>query len=110
MYHGIIYQEDPPASLLRQLVGTMGDHYGSSRLTNVVYNPDHSLVFTKQYDHRRDTINYEFKRNENGLWLGTYTGTAVGNGISACVLTEVNPLMFDPSKVAEMVMQPAAHS
>ena len=79
-------------------IGVMDDLYGESQLTDVQIT-DSSLSFTKTYIKRGDPIYYEFKKNENGVFVGTWKGPAVGKGTARCWLTPVNESVFDPREL-----------
>lgn len=68
------------------LVGKMADHYGEADIDIVTYEKD-IFRFMKKYTHRNDLIAYEFERNPNGFWYGTYSGSATGEGKACCVTT-----------------------
>ena len=61
--------------------GQLVDSFGSSAITGEL--KDDRLSFLKIYDHRRDTIQYTFNK-ENGIWIGSYDGPAVGTGKAKC--------------------------
>lgn len=91
MWSGII-SEDPLGS--GAFVGKTMDDLGDSSLSDIEILPER-IAFTKQYDHRRDTIRYSLARHKN-YWLGEYWGDAVGRGMARCILTEVPDVFFKP--------------
>ncbi len=60
--------------------GQLVDFWGQSEIVNFGFMGETALSFSKRYLNRRDFINYEFNKDENGLWIGTYSGAAVGEG------------------------------
>lgn len=70
------------------LQGNMEDCFGRATLRNVRMRQDEFLSFTKKYDNRPDTIEYEF-HYRNGIWVGDYTGDETGRGDAKCIVTEV---------------------
>lgn len=81
MYSGVIFPnpEEPD-----KLIGEMSDHFGESELLGVKITEE-EVSFTKKYLQRPDYIKYTF-RKEGELWVGEYTGSAVGRGDSKCVV------------------------
>lgn len=88
MFAGLIWQENSSS-----WIGLMNDSEGQSRLEEVHLTPT-ELDFCKQYDGRQDSILYQF-RLEGTLWVGSYTGTKVGQGDANCVLTPAPNQMLD---------------
>lgn len=77
--------------------GTMLDSCGRSSLTNVWISPNH-FGYDKRYEHRTDVVNYDFRLHENGLWVGSYSGDAVGTGQATCILTPITKQMLKPTQ------------
>jgi hypothetical protein len=72
-----------------ELVGSTTDRLGEAELTKIVLS-EISLSFLKRYIHRKDAIMYDFKKQPDGIWEGTYVGTEkVGMGRSRCIITPV---------------------
>ncbi|MBL7058674.1 hypothetical protein ISS03_05055 [Patescibacteria group bacterium] len=93
MYAGTIYpNKNKPTS---ELIGGMNDHFGYSLLSNV-HVSEQELRFVKKYTDRKDTIQYEFIRQDDGAWIGSYSGIYVGRGSAKCILTEVQKSFFLP--------------
>ena len=90
MYSGVIYPDERNA--LGGFAGQMSDHFGDSQLSNVAVLPE-EVRFVKKYDHRDDLIDYKFTK-QNGLWVGGYSRSAVGQGGAKCVITEVSEDLF----------------
>lgn len=106
MYAGVIFSNPdfPP-----QFLGGMFDHYGESVLSDIEVN-DMQIRFKKQYTHRRDEISYTFKVKDGNTWAGEYSGEAVGNGLSRCVITEVDDSFNDPKGLMKLMGSKAAHT
>jgi hypothetical protein len=104
MFSGVLYRD--AESAMQGWVGNITDHYGESSLTRVHLGLD-KIRFCKQYDHRKDVIEYILRRSSvpdlnkgswEGQWVGNYSGQAVGEGTVKCILTEVNSKFFDPAE------------
>lgn len=93
MFSGVIgpQEQNNPADL----IGRMTDHYGNSILTCIQIEND-SLFFTKLYEHRKDSIQYQFKKCADGTWEGIYRGKASGSGRARCILTPVSESFLLP--------------
>ncbi len=79
-------------------IGSMMDIYGVSSLTNIRIADDlKSLSFDKQYEHRNDTIHYEFK-DLGGTMVGEFSGRGTGSGAARCILIKVEPDFFKPAR------------
>jgi hypothetical protein len=72
----------------RVLAGNMTDPAGESELADIRLTGT-TLSFVKKYIHRRDLIQYTFRKGKNGTWDGEYSGSACGTGKSRCVLTQI---------------------
>jgi hypothetical protein len=70
------------------LTGNMTDPAGESELSDIKLT-ETELSFTKKYVHREDFIEYTFRKQPDGTWKGTYSGSACGTGQSHCVLAQV---------------------
>ena len=68
----------------KEFRGDLIDHFGMSDIQGKLINS--SLIFDKKYNDRQDIIHYDFKMNENRLWVGNYSSSnkSVGNGIAIC--------------------------
>lgn len=62
----------------------MLDKYGKSILRDIRID-NSEFEFTKKYLHRKDIINYKYKK-KNGFWNGHYSGPIVGEGKTICKL------------------------
>ena len=78
----------------------MHDEIGNSILFNVVVSPE-ELSFDKRYLRRENPINYKFKRKGN-LWVGKYSGMAVGEGITKCITCEVPEELYMPFEESDL--------
>ena len=90
MFAGIIYPDPDNQNFL---IGQIMDHYGESFLNNVKLS-EIELEFEKCYSHRCDTIKYEFTLN-NGIYMGRYSGEAVGGGEARCIITPAPENFFN---------------
>jgi len=106
MYAGVIRQNPdfPP-----QLLGGMFDHYGESVLSDIEVNGI-QVRFKKQYIHRRDEISYVFKVKDGDTWVGEYSGEEVGNGLSRCLITEVDDSFNDPENLMKLMETRVVHT
>jgi hypothetical protein len=106
MYAGIISSNPdfPP-----QLVGGMFDYFGESVLSEIEVN-DIQVRFKKQYTRRSDTILYTFKKRDRNTWAGKYRGKMVGEGLSRCVITEVDDSFNDPTILMKLLGSKTAHA
>ena len=97
MFAGVIRpdQEDSEA-----LVGTLTDHYGNSLLMAIQIKGN-TLLFTKIYGHRADHIHYQFKKDADGTWSGTFHGKTVGTGQARCILTPVPESFLLPVEIVK---------
>lgn len=86
MYAGAVWPD--PERALGALTGCMLDANGTARLFDVHISP-REVHFKKQYERRDYILTYAFNTQQNGVWLGTYSGTIVGRGISSCIVTAV---------------------
>ena len=103
MFSGVIF---PPANKMSMssmdkngvvyygLTGFLIDHFGESLLHGVRISSE-ELTFQKEYVLRHDRIEYKFNR-QGDLWVGGYTGPAVGIGGAKCIITEVRDDFFVP--------------
>jgi hypothetical protein len=107
MYAGAIWQD--PAHVMGGLTGHMLDTFGNSILSDI-YIDDGVIRFKKKYDSRPDTIQYVFEKKDGNSWVGEYTGSAVGKGISRCVLTEVSDEFFLPDSIMTLLGKGSAHA
>lgn len=106
IFAGVIWQDRQ--NVLGGLAGNMMDLSGVSRLA-LVRVSDTEVRFKKLYYGRDDEILFVFSRREGDVWLGEYSGAAVGNGIARCILTEVSDDFFDPNSLAQKLGVTAAH-
>ena len=79
-----------------KLIGIIQDHYGEAKLTDFLLT-ENSLSFTKEYLRRPYPIFYEYKKDENGIWRGTWDGPEVGCGWTRCVLLPVEESFYSPN-------------
>ncbi len=77
MFAGLIWRE--PNALSWSWRGSMDDSEGLSDLDSIRIEVD-ELHFDKRYRRRADTIHYEFRLEED-LWVGSFSGDAVGRGV-----------------------------
>ena len=96
MYHGAIWQDRDSAE--PRLVGSLEDHFGTSELSNIERDDRH-FAFTKRYESRDDEIRYMFDERQGLTWIGRWSGKAVGNGISRCLITEIPDEFFTPDSI-----------
>ena len=69
------------------------DHYGQAVISDLTIKGE-NMSFTKKYNHREDFIYYKFEKSlDQKFWVGNWSGSAVGEGRTRCVLSEV-PVMF----------------
>ncbi|MFA5358529.1 MAG: hypothetical protein WC310_01750 [Patescibacteria group bacterium] len=92
MYAGVIYPAENETA--NEYVGQMFDHFGDAALSDIKLSAD-QLEFVKKYNHRNDLIDYIFLKR-NGIWVGSYSGSVVGQGSAKCVITEVPQDFFQP--------------
>lgn len=98
MFAGVIGSEQKRSKML---FGRMNDHFGDSVLANIKTR-DGTFCFTKLYDHRTDAVHYQFKKNPDGTWSGTFRGKATGSGQACCILTIVpESFLLPPVKVVK---------
>src|SRR3989344_897816 len=95
MFSGMIGTPEQNDSVT--LVGRMTDHYGESILTCVQLETD-SFCFTKLYEHRKDSIQYQLKKCTGGVWEGIYRGKATGSGRARCIITPVHESFLLPTQ------------
>lgn len=81
--------------------GIMLDRWGESRLSEIDLGGEH-FSFLKIYTDGR-TIRYNFRRQEDGVWVGEYSGPDSGKGVAFCVVTEVDERYMDPDRLARLV-------
>lgn len=74
--------------------GGIDDAVGRSQITD--WNLGSSrLTFKKRYlDDPMNLIHYQFRRQEDGTWIGTYGGEKSGTGDARCIVTEVSSEFF----------------
>lgn len=92
MFAGIIYSDK--TEVLGALAGQMNDQFGHSVLSQVMILP-HKVTFVKKYVDRNYEIKYTF-RQQDSLWVGSYSGERAGEGGAKCVITEVTENLFKP--------------
>lgn len=107
-FAGVIYPDQNSA--LISFVGEMCDSVGISILTDVTVS-ETRVSYTKRYKNRREIgeIVYEFVHKEGPIFVGTYGGENVGNGIARCILTPVEPSFFDPISAMKLLGLATAH-
>ena len=76
-------------------VGALSDHYGPSVLTDVSLE-ETIIRFDKKYERRGDIISYELKK-DGDIWIGSYSGQAVGIGAVKCLLIPISEDFFLPT-------------
>lgn len=80
-----------------QLVGEIQDIFGVAEVSEVALDEAAgTLSFVKCYHQREDRISYQFTRRPDGVWKGTYSGSATGVDAARCVLTVVGEDFFTP--------------
>lgn len=89
MFAGALWQEDNP---LQRWIGRTQDKFGVADLFGVNVGKS-TLKFAKKYVERDDVIQYTFRR-QGQLWIGEWSGDAVGEGTAQCILTEVPETIF----------------
>ncbi len=67
-----------------RLEGNLVDGYGGSNIGGNLTETD--LRFGKIYHERGGIIEYSFKRNPSGIWVGEYDGRDTGRGKAVCKL------------------------
>lgn len=100
MYYGVLHPE--PEHCVDASQGSIHDPSGSSFVYDVCVG-EQELAFVKIYEHRKDIIRYTFSRKVGNVWVGEYKGKLVGNGITCCVLAEIDPSFFDPMAIAKLL-------
>ena len=98
LFSGVIAQE--PYHQMGPLYGALQDQFGISNLTDVELSDD-VFTFTKQYEKRKDTIQYSFEKKLGQLWIGTLEGAVAGSGFAKCLITSVKKDFFEPYSTAE---------
>ena len=96
MFSGVI--ELDPEAVLGTYIGRINDSFGEAELTNIQLS-ETRLHFTKKYGKRTDTIEYNFRRQDDGAWCGEYDGEQSGRGSARCMLTPVPVSLFAPTTV-----------
>lgn len=105
LYVGVICDDpDITESGVPILVGNMADEYGESKISDITLT-DTEFKFSKKYAGRKDTIFYTFQK-DGEKWVGEYSGTNVGKGLSRCVLTLIPDDFFDPRSISEALGKP----
>ena len=87
--------------------GWIKDTVGKALLFEVSVTPQ-GVAFKKQYDNRA-VIQYTFSRQVNGIWVGTYTGEAVGNGTAWAAITPIESWLFNERKFAALMKRESVH-
>lgn len=74
--------------------GEMEDTIGRSQITD--WNLGSStLTFKKKYlNDPMNLIHYQFDRQKDGTWVGTYGGERARTGYARCIITEVSSEFF----------------
>ena len=93
LFSGVI--ERDPEHLRGGYRGHLNDWFGGSELTGILLT-ETELCFTKKYMKRKDTIQYVFTKQDDGIWIGKYNGAVTGGGFSRCLLTPVTSEFFAP--------------
>ena len=106
MYAGVIR---PNPNFPGQLIGGMKDHYGESILSDIEVS-DIQVKFTKKYNRRDDKIEYLFKVKDGNTWAGEYHGDVVGQGLSRCIVTEMDDSFGDPFVLKRLLGSKSIHS
>ena len=83
-------------------IGWLMDQFGQAVISNVNMTED-SLRFCKKYEDRDDLVIYEFKKAEKDCWTGYYCGSAVGQGLSDCVIKFTDELGPIPKKMLALI-------
>jgi hypothetical protein len=78
------------------LSGGMNDVFGEAELSDITI-VEQTLRFKKKYVDRDYVIQYEFTKQPDGTWSGSYASAATGTGQARCVLTHVNRNFFVPA-------------
>jgi len=92
MFSGIIFPDEQ--NILGGYMGLLTDIWGESTISEVIIWPEQKMSFVKKYDKREDLINYDFEF-KNGLWVGKFSGSFVGEGIAKCILTTLTDEQLD---------------
>ena len=103
VYAGVIWTE--PSGGLRGLVQ---DAFGEAELSHITIS-DTEISFTKKYFKRDYYIEYFFRIRNGNTWVGDYKGVATGNGISRCILTEIEDEFFLPQPILKLLGRTKAH-
>jgi hypothetical protein len=77
------------------LRGVVYDVLGEAELSDIALS-ESELRFTKKYAQRIYLIQYKFTKQEDGTWIGEYTGSETGSGKSRCVLIKISQDFFTP--------------
>ena len=72
--------------------GNMSDIWGDSEIKDFKINTA-ELSFTKYYANR-PPIFYSFKKDKSNIWIGGYFGDDCGEGISKCLVSEIDESFF----------------
>jgi len=74
--------------------GQLADLWGESEIEGIM--KDDLLSFIKLYSERgRLPVDYNFKRNDKGLWVGSWRGSDAGEGETGCAISLVDDDAFD---------------
>lgn len=87
---------------LKNGIGWLMDQFGQAVISNVEI-ADNSLHFWKKYENRDDIIVYEFEKVDEDCWTGSYYGSAVGQGLSDCVIKFTDELGPIPKRMLELL-------
>lgn len=100
-----------PAGDTTEISGGLVDIYGTSDIEGQLH--DAELQFMKLYRRRNDSIEYRFKKKDNGLWVGEYAGSsAIGKGYAVAKThldwPQVNMILpepFNPERWAKSMLE-----
>lgn len=81
------------------LRGMLVDPHGSSEIFGTL--SPHALKFEKKYSSRTYNVSYNFDKNENGIWLGTYNFNDL-EGKAVCKIEKnwENILIISPESIS----------
>lgn len=85
MFHALV---GPDEFLRERFSGIMQDRYSESAIKDLMLT-ETSLEFTKFY-RNRPGIEYQFSKNQAGIWVGTWNGADCGSGEAKCTLVELD--------------------
>ena len=99
VFHGYIIADEKG-----ELTGFVRDQWGSSRLSNIVFET-FKLSFDKKYSTDEDLIHYSLTRRDGNEWVGIYESQTHGYGIAWLAIQEVDSQLFLAFPTYEIVSE-----